>query len=431
MTKNPNMRLQKRIIRMPLNPRRASFAWKRAVPAITFACLASTVEAAESTSNVQDRLQQLESAVETLKKENQSLREQIGLPEKGSLVVVRPNGKEDKLMVGGLIQAQGEFGKAPDARFPAADRFLLRRTRVNLQGGFRENFEFKIEGEFGNGSVGGNTGYRAQLTDAFIAWNRYDFAGLKIGQFKTPFGYEQLVSDPKTLTVERSLPNDRLTLGRQIGLGVSGEFLENRLTYSAGLFNGNGVNNGFNDNENFTYVGRVAGIPFKGKWKEQTIEWTLGVNGYVADDAGVSTPGFGFDSTPATAAADNSFAGDRTAWGADTQLAFGRVGLQSEYLRAQFEPLSNLPATELDGEGWYLLAYYNILPKKLQGLVKFESFDPDTNRSGNSSDVWTFGLTYFVKGDDLKFQLNYLLGNPADQPNEYEGRLLARMQLVF
>ena len=46
-------------------------------------------------------------------------------------------------------------------------------------------------------SLSEQTGYRAQITDAFINWNRYSFANVKIGQFKTPFGYEQLGQIPK------------------------------------------------------------------------------------------------------------------------------------------------------------------------------------------------------------------------------------------
>lgn len=392
---------------------------------------ALSLSAANPELSVQERLQQLESAVESLKKENEQLRQQAGLPAKGLGALVRANGKEDKLAIGGLIQAQGEFGNAPDSRFPGTDRFLARRMRLNVQGSFAEHFEFKLEGEFGNGSTAANAGYRAQMTDGFVAWTRYDAAKLKLGQFKTPFGFEQLASDPRLYTAERSLPNDRLTLGRQIGLGMSGDFLENRLNYSAGVFNGSGVNNGFNDNENFTVAGRVAGMPLKTKWKGQAVEWSMGANAYQTDDASSTVPGFGLDFTPATAARDNIFHGERHAWGVDTQLAFGRFGAMAEYLRAYFDPSNNLPADRFEADGWYVLSYYDIVRNKLQAVVRFETFDPNTDAPGTTSDVWTIGLNYFIKGHDLKFELNYLLGDPADQSNDDQGRVIARMQVVF
>jgi phosphate-selective porin OprO/OprP len=63
--------------------------------------------------------------------------------------------------------------------------------------------------------------------------------------------------------------------------------------------------------------------------------------------------------------------------------------------------------------------------------VGYDVYDPNTSVAGNTTQEWTFGLNYFIKGDDLKLSLNYLLG---DQPGDglgYRGRLLARMQIVF
>lgn len=62
--------------------------------------------------------------------------------------------------------------------------------------------------------------------------------------------------------------------------------------------------------------------------------------------------------------------------------------------------------------------------------MKCETFDPNRDVEGNSSNVWTLGLNYFFKGDDLKLSLNYLLGNNAGA-RDNQGRVLARMQVVF
>ena len=63
---------------------------------------------------------------------------------------------------------------------------------------------------------------------------------IRVGQFKTPFGFEQLYSDPRLFITERSLGNDRLTQSRQLGAQVGGDVLDKRLTYAIGLFNGTG-----------------------------------------------------------------------------------------------------------------------------------------------------------------------------------------------
>ena len=178
---------------------------------------------------------------------------------------LKPAGKEPKLTVGGLLQAQGEFGDQGDSRFTKNDRFLLRRARLNAQGSFLENFDFKVELDLG----GTTTALRAQMTDGYVQWSAAKTFNVRMGQFKTPYGYEQLVQDPTMFTIERSLPNDRLTLGRQLGLQLSANTVDKRVTAAAGLFNGNGVNNGLNDNESFVYVARLAAIPVQTKYADQ------------------------------------------------------------------------------------------------------------------------------------------------------------------
>ena len=382
-----------------------------------------------STSSFAERLKKLEVEMEALKKENVELNKQLGGDGKSPLSFVKPGGKEKSLKIGGVLQGQAEFGRQPDARFSGVeDRFLLRRARLTLTGAFAEQFDFKMEGDFGAGSLSEKTGYSAQLTDLYVNWNRYDFANVKFGQFKSPFGFEQLVSDPKLTTIERSLANDRLTEGRQIGFGVNGEFLSKRLGYSAGVFNGTSVNNSFNDNEQFMFAGRVTGVPYEGKWGKQDVKWTVGVNGLATEDGSVATTGLGFDSVPG-GAVDNLFVGQRTGLGLDTQFKAGPFGLEAEYLRAHFEPDNNLPCPSLDGEGWYVMGTYYVIAQKLQALVRYETFDPNVDILGDSTDTWTIGLTYFLKGDDLKFSLNYLIGNPPGSGSQ--GRLLARVQLMF
>lgn len=112
---------------------------------------------------------------------------------------------------------------------------------------------------------------------------------VRFGQFKSPFGYEQLYGDPRLPTLERTLVNDRLTFGRQIGFQVFGD--------------------------------------------------TIG--------------GLGFDSTPATADRDNLFAGKRDGREFDLQLKApgARFEVWAEWIEGHFEPLNARPRPELDAEG--------------------------------------------------------------------------------
>src|SRR5438445_6550024 len=257
---------------------------------------------AQTTSD-SERLQKLERAVEQLQKRNAELEQEIsGLKKQTSFeplvgpagktktkgssdgktsvekavveeekkpVYVVPGGPEIKLVLGGFIQANFEDGdvSAFEGRFglnALKDRFRLRRARINLMGDFAENFDFKIEGEFENsdGISSGRTAFSA--TDIFINWHQFPEAQIKVGQWKAPFGLEQITSDTKLFIIERSLPTGALTPERQIGAQIWGKPFTNiwpeqkdLLTYYAGIFNGNGRNTTNNDNNNFMYVGRL------------------------------------------------------------------------------------------------------------------------------------------------------------------------------
>jgi phosphate-selective porin OprO and OprP len=345
-------------------------------------------------------------------------------------VVVVAAGPEVALALGGLLQVQYDGGDRGDARFSDGNnRFYLRRARVNVSGKFLEQFDFRVEVEL-SGSLANTSNLRAQLTDGFVTWRRYPFLNVWAGQFKTYFGYEQLYSDSRLLTIERSLVNDRLTLGRQLGAGMSGEFFGKRANYAVGAFNGNVSNNNFNDNGAFLYAGRLAALPWVGVARGEAATWSVGIDGYTSIDANVSPgPEFGFGSQPGQPP-DLVFAGKRAGWGFDTQVHSGPFDLWAEYLKTRFRPEDGLPALEVNARGWYVQAAGFLLPARLQLVAKYETFNPNPLKADNDRDTWTFGANYYIKGHNLKLQLDYLRTTlPA--PDPVQNKLLARVQASF
>ncbi len=378
--------------------------------------------AEDGSSSIEERLQRIEAQLARLEsqlgdkvetselaptlKEFSDLSKKLGWDGKSALNFVKPAGKEKSLSLGGFVQLQGEFGDAPDSRFTGmADRFLLRRARLTVKSTFQENFELLLQTDFGNISIGNVSGARGQLTDAYVAWTKYSWANLQIGQFKTPFGYEQLMSDTKALFAERSLPNDMLTVSRQIGMGASGTVLDKKLTYSVGVFNGTGVNNGNNDNDQFMTAGRVAGEV----WSKDSRKVTVGVNGYWSKDNG----------TP--------IVGTRNGLGVDLQYASDRWNVAGEYLTRKY---NRVTGADTESNGWYVWAGYYFVPKLWQAVLRYESYDSDIDAANTTSDGWVAGLNYYLKGDDIKLSLNYHYGDPAGIAGE-QGRLTSRVQVMF
>lgn len=368
---------------------------------LAFAAMPPGVSAADA--SLEERVRALEKQLTQIAGENAALKKQLGL-DKGSPTFVTAAGKENKFSIGGYIQGHGEFGDAPDSRFASGDRFHLRRARVTLKGGFAEHFGFTLQSDLGSNSAGSVTGNRAQATDAFIVWNRYEGANVTVGQFKTPYGYEQLLPDTKVLTIERALPSDQLTLSRQIGAMVSGVALGKHLTYAAGLFNGTGVNTSANDNDQFLYVGRVTGTLLQA----ETTRLTVGGGVFTSRDQG-------------------AFAGRRTGSTLESQFTYGPAGLYAEYFRTHYDRLTG---ADYDAHGWSLLGTYFVVPKTLQALARFETFDPNRAARQDDTELWTLGFNYLIKGDDLMLSLNYVIGNPPTA-RTHQNRLITRLQLVF
>jgi len=371
---------------------------------------------AQSTPSVEERLQALENQVHQLAAENVSLKKELGWKNGVLPVEVRPGANEDRLAVGGFLQAQGEFGRAADPRWNGVkDRFFFRRARIYLAGNVATDFDFKAELDLQGNSLSAATGLSARANEIFINWHKLPYLNLRFGQLKPAFGSEALASDGKIHTIERSLSSDRLTDGRQLSFGAAGELFGKRLTYLAIVANGNGSNVSANDNSKFQKSLRLIYTPIA----TDSDKVLVGVDGLWTEDAGLAKPDLGLPG--------NGFTGRRTMRGVDAQWIHGRWDLSTEWLSGRFRPNSIAAFT---AEGWHVTGTYFLIPHKLQAVIRQEEFDPDVDVGGNTIRTFTVGLNYFVKGDDLKFMVNYLDGHVPGSAFD-GGRLVARMQIVY
>jgi phosphate-selective porin OprO and OprP len=370
-------------------------------------------------------------------------------------VYVQQRGSELKLVLGGFVQANFEDGdvSAFEGRFGETalkDRFRLRRARINLTGDFAEQFDFKIEGEF-ESSDGLNSSRTAfEGTDIFVNWHQFPEAQIKVGQWKAPFGLEQITPDTTLYLIERSLPTGALTPERQIGVQLWGKPFthiwpeqKDLLTYYAGIFNGNGRNITNNDNNEFMYVGRLELQPFKGKIFGQESFLKLGGDVLNSRDAAgtnisptlnllVNDDGSLSPFTLPTAA-------ERTAWSVDAWLKLGPFDLIGEYLEEYVngrtdDGIPGMP--DFTTNGYYITAGYFLIPKKLQLAMRWEDLNPGQKGNDGIRSI-TGGLNYYIHGDDLKVMINYIHtwsdfreANPEfgqDQFNE----VIGRVQVMF
>src|SRR5437867_2793979 len=433
-----------------------------------------------------DRLEKLERAVEQLQKRNAELEAEVRSLKKETAAVpdstfktkvihdgktyvekavpqedklppyVQQRGPELKLVLGGFIQMNFEDGdvSAFEGRFGETalkDRFRLRRARINLTGDFAEQFDFKIEGDFENsdGLNGNRTAFEA--TDIFINWHQYPWAQIKMGQWKAPFGLEQPTPDTTLYTIERTLPTGAITPERQIGVQLWGKPFpsiwpgqSDLLTYYAGIFNGNGRNTTNNDNNNFMYVGRLELLPFKGKLFGQDSSLKLGGDVLNSrDDKGTNISQSGnllVNTDGSLSAFTLPGADERTAWSVDAWLNVGRFDLIGEYLQEKVNgrTVNGVPPgfANFTTNGYYIMAGYFLIPKKLQAAVRWEDLNPG-QRGDDGIHSITGGLNYYVHGDDIKLMVNYIHtwsdfreAHPQFGDDNFD-EVIMRLQLMF
>ncbi len=383
------------------------------------ALLSTLTLSAQSSPTVEDRLRALEQQVRNLAQENTALKKQLGWKESVAPVLPVPGGKESKLIVGGFLQGQAEFGHAADPRWNGVrDRFFFRRARIYLAGTVAEDFDFKAELDLQGNTLGAGTGQLARANEIYINWHKYAYANVRFGQLKPAFGGEALASDTKIFTVERSLANDRLTDGRQLAAALAGDVLDKKLSYLVVAANGNGANVSGNDNGKFQKSARLSFTPLAGAEDKLTVS----VDGLWTEDVNVAKSDFGFTG--------NLFTGKRAMHGADLFWTHGPLDVSAEWLRGTFQPATAIPVAKFDAEGWQATVAYFLIPAKLQAVFREETFDPNTSIGGNTLRTSTFGLNYFLKGEDIKFMLDYLDGRVPGSHTD-GGRLLTRVQIIF
>ncbi|MGH9798331.1 MAG: porin, partial [Candidatus Polarisedimenticolia bacterium] len=186
-----------------------------------------------------------------------------------------------------------------DAASTDEDRgdFSLPRTRLSFDGkAWYPWLSYKIQYDFtGHTTVEevdftGTTTEDAKspdLRDLYLDLAKNPMAAVRIGQFKAPFGLQELTSSGNQEFVDRSITSAAFAPSRQQGAMLWGLTGTKKFGYEVGLFNGNGRNQSANDNDGYMYAARIHFDP-NGEYKlaETAVEhpdkvnYTVGV-GYL------------------------------------------------------------------------------------------------------------------------------------------------------
>lgn len=296
-----------------------------------------------------------------------------------------------KFELGGYFQGQ----YIADETVGSFDEFRIRRARFDFKGDVSKNVGWRIQldavqtlksvtATVSQSSTTKNVTtsttkavVRPVILDGYIDYKFYSFANFRIGQFYIPFSQENLQTDAKSDTINRSQVTEKLvpgrdngSQGRDIGGQISGEYVTERkiLEYTVGIFNGAGINTG-DDNENKDVAGRVLVFPIQGL--------VVGVAHYNGKSGLAET--------------------NKIRTGAEISYIFTNASLKAEYVSGNDGVIEKY--------GWYVLSGYRFIPE-LETIVKYDSYDPDKSKTNDRTDMVTLGLNWSIN-KWTRIQTNY------------------------
>lgn len=306
----------------------------------------------------------------------------------------------------GYIQPEYQYTMSD----PEVSTFTFRRARIGVRGKVLNDFTYYFMVE-ASPFIGGDGDGDAYLMDAFVGWEKYNWARAAIGSFKTPFGLDVLTPCNALVTIDRSIVADQLVSPqRDYGITVLGGNQYNRFNYQVALMNGSGLL----VKDNNTKKDIITRATYK-------IFQNFQVGGSFR--YGYPTP--------------NNDEETRTSYGFDVLTNFKNFYFQGEYMydegaynRAAGGGCGSTPV-ELGEkrDGAYGMIWYET-KWNVDPVFKYEFFDPnhDVKEIGYQERM-TIGLNYFFN-EHVRFQLNYQ-ANIETYINQDNDRLLAQIQIRF
>lgn len=304
-----------------------------------------------------------------------------------------------RLNVGGQIQFRYMLnsgdnlpGATPPDENDLESGFQTRRTKLMFNGTAHDNIDFSVVGAFDRGDGA------FELEDVWTRFNINDNSSVRVGQFKLPFLYEELVSSSRQLTVDRSATNEFFNQGRSQGV----EYRYNQDDWRLAVAFSDGFNTANTDYNNasegdYAFTGRFE-YKGAGNWNQfrdftsaagDETAWMLGAAGhYQAGQA----DGFGGDNKFYGYTIDANIKGD--GWS-----AFGA------FMSATNDPDGG---TKLTDFGHVLQGAFRIPESKWEIFGRWDAIYADSDRANDDDfNTVTVGANYYMHGHAAKFTFDF------------------------
>lgn len=269
---------------------------------------------------------------------------------------------------------------------------LLKRIRLGAKGSVYENIGYAFLFE---------TASSPKLMQAWLDYNFSQYANIRVGQFKYPFGMESYVTATtwKFINPSGITNNISKTLGRKgssfrdMGIQVGGKLglaKEVKLGYKLMVMNGNGINSADNNGKKDLAARFNCIVP-------------LGI------DFGVSYYTGNYQETE-----EISF--DESAYGVhfvmNNKLLDRELLIQGEYIAANYKTINS----QIEPWGYYLYGTYFISSNIEVGL-RYDYYEPDKSAETIlDQSRTTFSVGYYFEKKQ-RINLNYELRDDSSKPD--------------
>ena len=335
--------------------------------------------------------------------------------------------------------------------------WLIRRSRLKFSGyAYSPKLKYKIELGLSNRDHGGeniHTNNTSNLIlDAFIRYNFYKNMEVWIGQTKLPGNRERVISSQKLQFVDRSLVNSKFNIDRDMGIQFRNKFniggVATRQAFAISQGEGRNRTNKKDPNPSngFEYTGRVEILPlgeFTGKGdyfssdlkREETPKISIGVTYDVNKGAARIGGNLGSYIEDSNDLVIDSALCDLNTILADVFFKYKGFSLLSEYAN---KTMTGERITDVDGD--FINNYYTgsgltvqagyLLENNLEPAFRWTSIEPELESGRDLIDMYTIGLSKYIKGHSLKVQTDFSFITETDQVTlEENNEVMFRFQV--
>jgi phosphate-selective porin OprO/OprP len=301
------------------------------------------------------------------------------------------------------------------ARGDSKGSFRIRRAKFKLEGWFyKPAFEYELQLNWPDVN---NTPPSQFLEDANIDWDlsndNLKAFRFRLGQFKAPFGRQQITSSGAQQFVDRAIQDARFNDGRETGLALWGTLGGNRLDWRTMVSNGNGRSQVANDNSRYLYTARVMWQAIGNTRMNQWGSGLLFTEGDLGDSAANAGPLLAvagqFSHNDRFNATTGNDLRNRT-WGADYTFKHKGFATVGEAAWRNSKPETG---AKLEAKGFLLQASYAWKAPGIAGASFWEIagryawVDPSDLADDNDQSEVGVALNYYYNRHNLKVQLDW------------------------